>query len=260
MTETPELPTPDSGAARMGVRRRSGLAAAGATAVAGAIMVLSAVGGASTAGAAPQGKVTLCHATPRHATPPATAAHGWHEITVSKNSVIKAHGHDGHAAAIIPAFPYNGGYYPGKNLTTLFSGFTGAQILANGCKLPDVGGSSTPPSSTPPSTETTTATDTATATETATATQTETATETATASDTATEVVTETTTESVGGQAPGSQAGGQAAQGPIPAGVNAGLHTPVGNAGLRAWGIVLMLLGGAAGLVFGLRPSSRRAH
>ena len=45
----------------------------------------------------------------------------------------------------------------------------------------------------------------------------------------------------------GSQAGGQAAQGPIPAGVNAGLHTPVGNAGLRAWGIFLMLLGGAAG-------------
>jgi hypothetical protein len=85
-------------------------------------------------------------------------------------------------------------------------------------------------------------------------------TDTATVSDTATEVVTTTAAAGAGGQAAGGQVAGQAAQGPIPAGVNAGLHTPVGNAGLRAWGILLMLLGGAAGLVFGLRPSSRRAH
>ncbi|MDT4914382.1 MAG: hypothetical protein QOC66_3510, partial [Pseudonocardiales bacterium] len=69
-----------------------------------------------------------------------------------------------------------------------------------------------------------------------------------TASATATEVVTES-----------AAAGGQA-QGPIPAGVNAGLHAPADNAGLKSWGILLMLLGGAAGLVFGLRPSSRRGH
>jgi len=67
----------------------------------------------------------------------------------------------------------------------------------------------------------------------------------------------------IAGQAAGQAAGGvagQAAQGPIPAGVNAGLHTTDSNAGLKAWGILLMLLGGAAGLVFGLRPSRGRAH
>jgi len=47
---------------------------------------------------------------------------------------------------------------------------------------------------------------------------------------------------------------------PIPAGVNAGLHTPIANAGLKAWGIVLMVLGGAAGLLAGLWPTRRRAH
>ena len=48
--------------------------------------------------------------------------------------------------------------------------------------------------------------------------------------------------------------------GPIPEGVSAGLHTPIANAGLRAWGIVLMVLGGAAGLLAGLWPTRRRAH
>jgi hypothetical protein len=47
---------------------------------------------------------------------------------------------------------------------------------------------------------------------------------------------------------------------PIPAGVSAGLHTPIANAGLKAWGTVLMLLGGAAGLLAGLWPTRRRAH
>ncbi len=32
---------------------------------------------------------------------------------------------------------------------------------------------------------------------------------------------------------------------PIPAGVNAGLHSPLRSFGVQAWGIVLMLLGGA---------------
>jgi hypothetical protein len=47
---------------------------------------------------------------------------------------------------------------------------------------------------------------------------------------------------------------------PIPAGVSAGLHTPIANAGLRAWGTVLMLFGGAAGLLAGLWPTRRRVH
>jgi hypothetical protein len=78
-------------------------------------------------------KVTLCHARP-----PATAASGWVQITVSTNAVTHA-GHDRHAADIIPAFDYynhrSAAHYPGKNLATVFSGETGAQILAAGCRL-----------------------------------------------------------------------------------------------------------------------------
>jgi hypothetical protein len=92
---------------------------------------------AATAAAAPpphNGKVTLCHARP-----PASAKNGWVQITVSTNAVTHE-GHGKHADDIIPSFTY---YvksvqhaYPGKNLSTLFGGFTGAQILANGCTLP----------------------------------------------------------------------------------------------------------------------------
>jgi hypothetical protein len=237
-------------------RRRAALGVAGATAVAGAIMVITAVGSSSTAGAAPQGKVTLCHATP-----PATAANGWHEITPNKNSVIKGTGHDGHAMDIIPAFDYNGGSYPGKNLNTDFGGVTGAEILRNHCVKPgptDTETSTATVTNTATATETATETATSTATETATETATSTVTNTATATDTETatgtetEVVTETSTAAAGA------AGGE--QGPIPAGVNAGLHAPDSNAGLKAWGILLLLLGGAAGLIFGLRPAGRRAH
>jgi hypothetical protein len=82
--------------------------------------------------------VTLCHATP-----PDTAANGWNSITVDDDAVFKkGHGTE-HDADIIPAFDYwtqDGGdgpwtlhHFPGKNLTTVFYGQTGAQILAAGC-------------------------------------------------------------------------------------------------------------------------------
>lgn len=233
---------------RAGRARRRLIAAAGVTAAAGTIMVLTAVGSASTAGAAPQGRVTLCHATP-----PATAANGWHEITPNKNSVIHGKGHDGHDADIIPAFDYNpNGHYPGKNLDTDFGGFSGREILANGCQLPEP----TPtPTVTITPTETVTPSETITATETITASPTETSvvpTETVTATDTTTNTVTAVVTESAGA--------GPVDQGPIPAGVDAGLHNPVDNAGLKAWGIVLMVMGGAAGLLAGMWPTRRRVH
>ena len=44
--------------------------------------------------------VTLCHASP-----PATAAQGWHEITVAAPAVLQQ-GHDNHGADIIPAFQW----------------------------------------------------------------------------------------------------------------------------------------------------------
>lgn len=80
-------------------------------------------------------QVTLCHATP-----PATAKNGWNELTISADAVFKQ-GHDNHAADIIPAFVYTNQSgsdvtYPGKNLTTKWSGYTGQQILNNGCALP----------------------------------------------------------------------------------------------------------------------------
>src|SRR4051812_42706204 len=88
----------------------------------GAVVATGAViGSATVASADPpphNGKVTLCHATP-----PATAANGWVEITVSTNAVTHA-GHGQHADDIIPAFTYyvkrTQFSYPGKNLDTVF--------------------------------------------------------------------------------------------------------------------------------------------
>ncbi|MCU1432871.1 MAG: hypothetical protein JWP95_1976 [Actinotalea sp.] len=84
--------------------------------------------------------VTICHATP-----PDTAAQGWHLITPDDDSVVKSgHGRQ-HDMDIIEAFTYLADdgttqYYPGKNLTTDFGGVTGQQILDNGCELPGSGG------------------------------------------------------------------------------------------------------------------------
>lgn len=94
------------------------------------------------------GKVTLCHATP-----PASAKNGWVQITVSTNAVTHA-GHGQHADDIIPAFSYYekrvAAQYPGKNLGTVFAGSTGAEILANGCRLPAAPTSEPPSSSSEP--------------------------------------------------------------------------------------------------------------
>ncbi len=98
--------------------------------LAGAAMMLVGigltVGGiASPATAAPEPKVTICHATP-----PATAKNGWNKITVSANSIIKQAGHDSHAMDIIPPFAYDTNkQYPGKNWDA-----TGRAIWNNGCQ------------------------------------------------------------------------------------------------------------------------------
>ncbi len=90
-------------------------------------------------------KVTVCHATP-----PDTAAQGWNLLSIDDDAAAtNQSGHDQeHDADIIQAFSYwhkvgNGNSatweylsYPGKNLTTDFGGFTGAQILANDCVKP----------------------------------------------------------------------------------------------------------------------------
>jgi hypothetical protein len=84
-------------------------------------------------------KVTLCHYN--HGVNP----WGPKPITVDWDSVVKSSGHDSHANDIIPAFDYwvkhdgqwTQHHYDGKNLTTVWSGATGAEILANGCSIPD---------------------------------------------------------------------------------------------------------------------------
>lgn len=86
-------------------------------------------------GTKPEGhQVTICHATP-----PDSASNGWHEITVDIASIgYQQSGHqDQHNADIIPAYNYSDGFsFGGKNMGTNFDGHTGAEILANGCKLP----------------------------------------------------------------------------------------------------------------------------
>lgn len=133
-------PAQDPGPARE-PGRRSRLSAFRRAGVLLPVAIITTVTGgvamAAAATAAPpphNGKVTLCHATP-----PASAKNGWVPITVSTNAVTHA-GHGNHADDIIPSFTYyvksTQHTYPGKNLTTVFGGSTGAQILANGCALP----------------------------------------------------------------------------------------------------------------------------
>lgn len=101
--------------------------------------------------------VTYCHATPAD-----TAAGGWNAITTDDAGALPSSSHaEQHDADIIPPASYytcpNGwevegsqctknnqapqpatpGYFPGKNLATLFGwGATGQQVLDNGCVLP----------------------------------------------------------------------------------------------------------------------------
>lgn len=99
-------------------------------------------------------KVATCHAT-------SSASNPFNLISVDMNATVQ--GHDGHSGDIIPIFNYTvtvtekvkvpnaNGHgthwedvttttdytYPGKNLGTLYGdGFTGAEVLANGCVIP----------------------------------------------------------------------------------------------------------------------------
>jgi hypothetical protein len=230
-----------------GRARRTILGVAAAAAAAGTIMVLSAAGGSAVAGADPS-SITLCHAT-------ASTTNPYIVITVAPNSINqKLFGKNGHTTHVGPIFDPNGGknqpawgdiippfdwndplqHYPGLNWDA-----TGIAIFEAGCKIV------TPPeSSPPPSTPVETTPVETTPVET-------TPVETSAPPSLGTSGATSHT---------GTPAVHTSSNGPIPQGVEAGLHTPISNAGLKAWGTVLMVLGGAAGLFAGLWPTRRRAH
>jgi len=229
-----------------GRARRTVLGVAGLTAAAGTILVLSA--GGATASPKPADAVIVCHATASTTTP-------YVKITVDPNSIdTLIFGPNGHSTHVGPVFDPNGGKdqpvwgdiieaftytpgsgggpvdYPGLNLTA-----EGQAILDNGCAIPSTpsspppssGGESTPPPP-PPSTSGET-----------------TPPPSSGSLGTSGEITSTAITDTIG---------------PLPSGVSAGLHTPVPGAALKAWGIVLMVLGGAAGLLAGLWPTRRRAH
>lgn len=80
-------------------------------------------------------QVYICHAN--------NGVNGWNYIKVDDDSIVKSSGHDSHEGDIIPAFTYwekvsgvwTEKYYPGKNLTTDFQGFTGQQLLDSRCDM-----------------------------------------------------------------------------------------------------------------------------
>jgi hypothetical protein len=104
----------------------------------------------------PDHQVTLCHRT-------GSATNPYVQVTVDIKSAGEAQtakGHDDHnqigngiGGDIIPSYTYGDFTYPGKNLDTDFGGVTGADILANGCVVPETSPSPSP-SETPSPTDT----------------------------------------------------------------------------------------------------------
>jgi hypothetical protein len=110
--------------------RLAWLAALSAVAFAGLASAYVTAGPA--AGTAAGAKITICHATSSKTNP-------FGEQSPNADGVLSAHAH--HPGDIIPPFELVGHgtttIYPGKNMDTHYgSGYTGAELLANGCREP----------------------------------------------------------------------------------------------------------------------------
>ena len=100
---------------------------------AGASFVLAAPNG-SRSGSPGTGKIGICHKTGN------SQAHVFIYITPDASGVFNGHGRVTHQDRndIIPAFSFVNPQgqtisFPGQNLTTLYGGLTGSQLLANQC-------------------------------------------------------------------------------------------------------------------------------
>lgn len=103
----------------------------------GSALVLA---GSNGNGTPATGAITICH------TGEGTFMQKWEVISPDASGIVGPSGHENHPNDIIPPFYYfeNGAttqsFYPGLNMDTLYSGFTGAEVLANGCAIPTGGG------------------------------------------------------------------------------------------------------------------------
>jgi hypothetical protein len=95
----------------------------------GAALVLA----GSKQGTPATGGILICHADSSSKNP-------FVEESPDASSILGPNGHSGHPDDIIPAFYYlidgTQYFYPGMNTSTLYDGFTGAEVLANGCVVP----------------------------------------------------------------------------------------------------------------------------
>ena len=103
------------------------------------------------------GHIGICHHTGK------SRAHEFIYITPNASGVFHGHGRVGHQGGddIIPAFSFVNSKgqtvsFPGQNLSTVYGGFTGAQLLANGCTLGTTTTTTTDHTTTAVSTTTTT--------------------------------------------------------------------------------------------------------
>jgi len=230
---------------------------AGAAMATGAVMLFGAIGNPASATAAVT-SVTLCHATN-------STHHPYNSVTVSGKAILTQilgpHGHSSHTGPvfdplggkkqadwgdIIPPFVYDSGgtniNYPGLNWSD------GQAIWDNGCKMPDAPASSTPPVSS--SVPTSSAPD-------------------PTSSSPTSDISGSDTSSAPNPPAPNAStttvvvavAPTTAADGPIPQGVAAGLHTKVLANPMTTWGLLVLAFGAFIALFAGVQPRlKRRVH